>query len=253
MCVHRSGAGSDSLFPIANTGTLFGDMVNPNIGPSDEVGETVHFSGPLNNWVEGGFIICGYSDGQLDQANNGADPRDIHLIKTDIRGNDFWCSNRYDPDSMIVTWADSCRDPNTTGPVDSVSHSSSQTRYYPHDWICDPTGPGGRPGSQPRTKRVTNEEGVERDNPYQDFAIAPVPNPIRAGVITHIPTGKFREARVQIEIVDALGRVVSIQVVPIPAGTDRIPLVTTSLFPGVYTIVAIDGDRRGSGRLVVSQ
>lgn len=239
----------DSLQVIPGMATMYGDNYKPTgeifwNGDSAEWGETVHV-------LSDGFILGGWSKGNLEHDIGQWDPLDMYIVRTDVHGRTL-CYELYEPDTVQIFWPDSCRAP-------SIYDSSKSAPLYPDavemttaNLVCeDSSGHGVRPDSCAYCKVIRGTSGGEAIDRHT--RLVPVPNPVRRGGELYLKGGGLAGPRIDVEIFDEAGRSVRRQAIAIVPGASRIPLAIGGLHAGPYIVQVTDGDRRYIGRMNVTE
>jgi len=234
----------------AGAGTMFGHGypgTSPWTGDYDELGETIQET-------DSGFVVCGWSKGNLKHAVT-PDVVDMYLIRTEAYGRTY-CDEYWDPDTAIVAWPDSCLLPAVYDSSSVVAVTPEYDTLDTDHSVCIPDDATPPTGSRPascmcrivpgdRPSRNPGEESVVR--------LRPLRNPLPRGEVLYVTTSPLVGDRVQAEVFDARGTCIVRQHIGLVAGGDIIPIASSSLPAGAYSLIIHDGTLRIMGRFIVAQ
>lgn len=216
----------------ASGGQTFGD---------GNAGATLPEGGAALEEVGDNFIICGFSQGNLE-GDLFPDPEDLYLVETDGDGLTS-CENPWTVADAPQTYTSTCKTVSIEDANDAADLETADTSIESDHDVCSRPDPN-HPCSH--CKRSVRQENGNSNGIEESIAVQATPNPLPNGSALRLDLSGIDGGELEIIVTDISGRVVYHQTGPTPWRTGTIIVPTDSWARGSYQVSVRNGNDRGT-------
>jgi hypothetical protein len=216
----------------ASGGRTFGD---------GNAGATLPEGGAALEEVGDNFIICGFSQGNLE-GDLFPDPEDLYLVETDGDGLTS-CENPWIVVDAPQTYTSTCQTVSIEDANDAADLETADTSIESDHDVCSRPDPN-HPCSH--CKRSMQQGSGNSNGIEESIAVQATPNPLPNGSALRLDLSGIDGGDLEIIVTDISGRVVYHQTGPTPWRTGTIIVPTDSWARGSYQVSVRNGNDRGT-------
>jgi hypothetical protein len=220
-------------------GTTFGDM------------------SPGGNAIEGGFaleqiadtlIVCGVSQGNLENDTKVADPEDLYLVKADVDGHTR-CDQPWYVVDINRNSTTNCLTPTLGNDNTASERSAYRNSIETPNSVCIE---GERPDECEYCKPAIQPTPPPSGSVKHGFTMQVLPNPLPNGSALRLDVSEIDDSGLDIVVTDLSGREVFRQASSTPWSSGTLIIPTDGWAKGTYQITVRNGSVRSrSARIVI--